>query len=58
MLSCGHGKELGNVIGVFITLIKVVVKLIISSVILEPPPHAPNDRASSHITETSPTEHL
>lgn len=36
MLSCGHRKELGNLIGVFITLIKSGGE-IISSVIFEPP---------------------
>lgn len=58
MLSCGHGKKLGNLIGVFITLIKVVVKLIISSVIFEPPPLIPQTTEQAVILQKPPPRNI
>jgi len=54
MLACGHRKELGNLISVFVIIIKSCSEINNSSVVFESPPHAPNDRASSHIAKTSP----
>lgn len=58
MLLCGHRKELENLIGVLSLEYKVVVKVIISSVISEPPLMPQMTEQAVILQKPPPTEHL